>query len=111
MGAEIADIILPSAAFIEENGTFVNVEGRAQACNMVTRPVNDARENWQILRALSEYIENPLHYDSFDEIRFRLGQTIPHILKHDWTESFSEFAQPKSSNYFILFKNINNNYS
>lgn len=70
----------------------MNVEGRVQVSNMVTRPVNDARENWQIVRALSEYMESPLHYDSFQEIRLRLGQTVPHVLKHDWVESFGRIS-------------------
>lgn len=80
----------------------MNVEGRVQVSNMVTRPVNDARENWQIVRALSEYMETPLNYDSFSEIRLRLGQTVPHILKHDWTESFGTFGVTDwSMGYFL----------
>ena len=53
-GAEMADVILPGAAYTEKSGTYLNTEGRAQKAQYVVAPPGKSREDWQILRALSE---------------------------------------------------------
>ena len=53
-GAEIADVVLPGAAYTEKSGTFVNTEGRAQHTQMTVVPPGKAKNDWEILRALSE---------------------------------------------------------
>ena len=53
-GAELADVVLPGAAYTEKDGTYVNTEGRAQKAQYVVAPPGKSREDWQILRALSE---------------------------------------------------------
>ncbi len=53
-GAELADVVLPGAAYTEKSGTYVNTEGRPQLAHYVVAPPGKAREDWQILRALSE---------------------------------------------------------
>lgn len=53
-GAELADVILPSATYTEKQGTYVNVEGRTQETLYAVTPPGYAREDWKILRALSE---------------------------------------------------------
>lgn len=50
----MADIILPGAAYTEKNGTYVNTEGRAQQTRVAVTPPGMAREDWKILRAISE---------------------------------------------------------
>lgn len=55
-GAELADVVLPGAAYTEKDGTYVNTEGRAQKAQFVVAPPGKGREDWQILRALSEVI-------------------------------------------------------
>lgn len=55
-GAYYADVILPGAAYTEKNATFVNTEGRAQLTRLVVQPPGNAREDWKILRALSEEV-------------------------------------------------------
>jgi len=53
-GAAIADVVLPGAAYTEKNGTYVNTEGRAQQTRAAITPPGFAREDWKIIRALSE---------------------------------------------------------
>lgn len=59
-GAEIADVVLPGAAYTEKYGTYVNTEGRAQEATFVVAPPGKAKEDWQIIRAISEVIPNKL---------------------------------------------------
>ena len=53
-GAQLADIVLPGAAYTEKNATYLNTEGRAQQTRMAVAPPGQAREDWKIIRALSE---------------------------------------------------------
>ena len=55
-GAHRADVILPGAAYTEKSGTYVNTEGRVQMANRAAFPPGDAREDWAILRALSDVL-------------------------------------------------------
>lgn len=50
----MADVVLPGAAYTEKNGTYVNIEGRAQKTQAALVPPGMAREDWKIIRALSE---------------------------------------------------------
>ncbi|MBX9943134.1 MAG: NADH-quinone oxidoreductase subunit NuoG [Reyranella sp.] len=71
-GAHRADVILPGAAYTEKPGTYVNTEGRVQLGQRAGFPPGDAREDWAILRALSEQLGNALPYDTLDQVRARL---------------------------------------
>jgi NADH dehydrogenase (ubiquinone) Fe-S protein 1 len=53
-GAQMADVILPGAAYTEKDGTYVNTEGRAQLTRQAVTPPGMARNDWKIIRALSE---------------------------------------------------------
>ena len=64
-GAHAADIVLPGAAFTEKDGTYVNVEGRVQRTEKAIFAPGDAREDWAILRALSDVIDRRLPFDSW----------------------------------------------
>uniref|UniRef100_A0A915DKI6 NADH-ubiquinone oxidoreductase 75 kDa subunit, mitochondrial n=1 Tax=Ditylenchus dipsaci TaxID=166011 RepID=A0A915DKI6_9BILA len=81
-GAEIADVILPGAAYTEKEATWVNTEGRAQKGYPAVSPPGEARIDWKIIRALSEVSAKTLHYDSISEIRSRLLAIAPHLLRH-----------------------------
>ena len=76
-GANRADVILPGAAYTEKSGLYVNTEGRVQMANRVVFPKGEAREDWAILRALSEHLGSKLPYDSLDELRSRLFADHP----------------------------------
>ena len=67
-GAHRADVILPGAAYTEKSGTYVNTEGRVQMAARAAFPPGDAREDWAILRALSEVLGHRLPFDSLAEL-------------------------------------------
>ena len=76
-GAHRADVILPGAAYTEKNATYVNTEGRVQHASLATFPPGDAREDWTIIRALSEVIGHKLPYDNLAAIRARMVEINP----------------------------------
>ena len=78
-GAQRADIILPGAAYTEKSGIYVNTEGRVQMAGRAAFPPGDAREDWAILRALSEAAGSKLPYDSLTQLRGALFKAFPHL--------------------------------
>ncbi|OHC47214.1 MAG: NADH-quinone oxidoreductase subunit G [Rhodobacteraceae bacterium GWF1_65_7] len=78
-GAHRADIILPGAAYTEENGLFVNTEGRPQLALRAGFAPGEAKENWAILRALSAEIGSTLAWDSLAQLRQSLLSAHPHL--------------------------------
>jgi NADH-quinone oxidoreductase subunit G len=76
-GANRADVVLPAAAYAEKNATYVNTEGRPQRTKLAAFPPGEAREDWTIVRALSEALGRTLPYDSIVEIRARLAAANP----------------------------------
>lgn len=89
-GASFADVILPGAAYTEKAATYVNTEGRAQTTRAATNAPGAAREDWKIIRALSEYLGAALPYDDLYAVRERLGEIAPHFVRHDVIEPVSE---------------------
>ena len=82
-GAHRADVILPGAAYTEEQGLFVNTEGRPQLALRASHPPGEAKENWAILRALSGEIGAVLPYDSMAQLRQALVKDVPHLARID----------------------------
>lgn len=82
-GAHRADVILPGAAYTEENGLFVNTEGRPQLAMRAGFAPGDAKENWAILRALSAEVDATLQYDSLAQLRQALVKQVPHLAQVD----------------------------
>ncbi|WP_321324337.1 NADH-quinone oxidoreductase subunit NuoG [uncultured Parasphingorhabdus sp.] len=78
-GAHAADVILPGAAYTEKNGTYVNLEGRVQRSNKAIFAPGDAREDWTILRALSDVMGKTLPFDSFEELRANMAKDHPEL--------------------------------
>jgi len=76
-GAHKADVILPGAAYTEKNGLYVNTEGRVQQGVRAVFPKGEAKEDWAILRALSERLGEKLPYDSLEALRARLFADHP----------------------------------
>ena len=72
-----ADVILPGAAYTEKNATYVNVEGRAQQAKQAIFPPGEAREDWKIIRALSEALGKTLPYDDIAQLRARMAKSNP----------------------------------
>ncbi|HRJ67076.1 MAG TPA: molybdopterin-dependent oxidoreductase, partial [Alphaproteobacteria bacterium] len=80
-----ADVILPGAAYTEKNATYVNTEGRVQTARQAVFPPGEAREDWKIIRALSELLAKTLPYDDIVQVRARLAAVNP---------AFAEVNQP-----------------
>jgi NADH-quinone oxidoreductase subunit G len=78
-GAHRADVILPAAAYTEENGLFVNTEGRPQLAMRAGFAPGEAKENWAILRALSAELDATLPYDSLAQLRQAMVAAHPHL--------------------------------
>ena len=78
-GAHAADIILPAASFAEKDGTYVSMEGRVQRSLRAVFPPGDAREDWAILRALSDVLGRTLPYDDMQALRTRIAHEWPHL--------------------------------
>ncbi len=82
-GAHNADIIFPAAAYTEENGIFVNTEGRAQLSSRANFAPGEAKENWAIFRALSEELGNSLPFDNLSQLRSHLVRLYPNLEQID----------------------------
>jgi NADH-quinone oxidoreductase subunit G len=82
-GAHRADVILPGAAYTEKSGIFVNTEGRVQMANRAGFPPGEAREDWAIIRALSEVLGRKLPYDSLAALRQAIFKAVPHLMRLD----------------------------
>ena len=79
VGAHIADVILPGAAYTEKSATYVNTEGRPQLAKQATFPPGDAKEDWKIIRAFSDYVKNKLPFDDLESLRSKLYDEFPHL--------------------------------
>ena len=108
LGAPLADVCLPATAYTEKGATWVNTEGRSQMGRTAVSPPGAAREDWKIIRyvlrshlkvllhsqfilfsALSEVIGTPLPYDDVLELRDRLWEISPALVRYDVTEPTS----------------------
>ncbi|XP_031094649.1 NADH dehydrogenase [ubiquinone] iron-sulfur protein 1, mitochondrial [Ipomoea triloba] len=92
-----ANVILPASAFSEKEGTYVNTEGCAQTTVPAVPTVGDARDDWKIVRALSEVAGVPLPYDSLGAIRSRMRTVAPNLLEIDERQpaTFSTLLKPE----------------
>ncbi|WCK14129.1 NADH-quinone oxidoreductase subunit NuoG [Agrobacterium tumefaciens] len=82
-GAMNADVILPGAAYTEKSGIWVNTEGRVQVGNRAGFAPGEAREDWAILRALSDVLGKKLPFDSLSTLRGQLYVAHPHLAETD----------------------------
>src|SRR5438105_10138221 len=86
-GAHRADVILPGAAYTEKSGIYVNTEGRVQMANRAAFPPGEAREDWAIVRALSDVLGRTLAYDSLPALRQAIFKAVPHLMRIDQIET------------------------
>jgi NADH-quinone oxidoreductase subunit G len=78
-GVKVADVILPAAAYSEKHGIYVNLEGRVQFSERAVFPPGEAREDWTILRALSDVLGKTLPFDDLGQLRAAIGAAHPHL--------------------------------
>ena len=99
VGAHCADVILPGAAYTEKNATYVNTEGRVQRAWRAVFPPGDAREDWTIIRALSDALDRTLRYDDLAGVRRRMAlqnavfEIVGDLRPSDW-DKFGELGVP-----------------
>jgi NADH-quinone oxidoreductase subunit G len=86
-GAHRADVILPGAAYTEKSAIYVNTEGRVQIGGRAAFPPGEAREDWAIIRALSDVLGKKLPYDSQHALRQAIFQVAPHLMRVDQIEA------------------------
>lgn len=86
-GAHCADVILPGAAYTEKAGTYVNTEGRVQLGRLSVFPPGDAREDWTIIRALSDTLGKTLPYDNLQALRGRMVEINANFMNIDEVRS------------------------
>ncbi len=81
--APIASVILPGAAYTEKNATWVNLEGRPQRGRLAVFPPGEAKEDWRILRALSEAMGALVPLDTLARVRERMAELAPQLAEPD----------------------------
>jgi NADH-quinone oxidoreductase subunit G len=86
-GAHRADVILPGAAYTEKSGLYVNTEGRVQMAARAAFPPGEAREDWAVIRALSDVVGKKLPYDSLAALRQAIFKAVPHLIRLDQIEA------------------------
>ena len=86
-GAHRADVILPGAAYTEKSVTYVNTEGRPQMTARASFPPGEAREDWAILRALSDQLGATLPWNNLDELRAAMYKIAPQLMRLDQREA------------------------
>src|SRR6201996_588870 len=86
-GAHRADVILPGAAYTEKSAFYVNTEGRVQIGGRAAFPPGEAREDWAIIRALSDVLGKKLPYDSLAALRQAVFKATPHLMRIDQIEA------------------------
>ena len=104
-GAHRADIILPGAAYTEEQGLFVNTEGRPQLALRASFAPGEAKENWAILRALSAELDATLPFDSLAQLRQALVKDVPHLAQIDTVPENDWQAEPAGDMGNATFRN------
>ena len=112
-GAQIADVILPGAAYTEKNATYVNTEGRVQRTNIAVYPPGMAKEDWLIISELSKYLKVDMQYNSLDCVRNKLStlgeqfheENIGNLISNKWT-SINKDINLEENSVFIT-KNFN----
>ena len=86
-GAHRADVILPGAAYTEKSVTYVNTEGRPQMTARASFPPGEAREDWAILRALSDQLGATLPWNNLNELRAAMYKIAPQLMRLDQREA------------------------
>ena len=78
-GAEIADIILPSATYTEQNGLYENLEGRLQECKKASYPIGESLEDWKIFNKIIKKLSVQEKTSNFDQLRQEVLNIIPNF--------------------------------
>jgi NADH-quinone oxidoreductase subunit G len=100
-GAEIADIILPGAAYTEQNGYFTNLEGKLQKAYKASYPPEDAKEDWLIINELAELINHKKLFNDKDELDSSLLNQISLYLDKNNSKKFQDILDLEFKKGFL----------
>jgi NADH-quinone oxidoreductase subunit G len=113
--ASVADVILPAAAYTEQNGLFENLEGRVQICRKASYPTNEALEDWKIFNLINKSLNNLDLFLDFSSIRKLALQEIPNFSEIDMLPKKTDLVKTNTSielsSEKINIKNIDYYYS
>lgn len=101
-GAHRADIIFPGAAYTEKNATYVNTEGRVQHTVEAVTPPGEAKEDWKIIRALSEVVGKKLPFDTLAQLRAKM----PMLPKANWQVQTASAGKISAEPFIYPIKNF-----
>ncbi len=100
-GAEIADIILPSAAYTEQNGLYENLEGRIQECKKASYPIGEALEDWKIFNLIIKSLGKKENLSNFDLLRKEVLNSIPNFTGINKLPSYDDIKSKDLTTNFI----------
>jgi len=100
-GAEIADIVLPSATYTEQNGLYENLEGRVQECKKASYPIGESLEDWKIFNRIIKKISTEDDQSNFDQLRKEVLQLIPNFTKINELPKKSEIRDSNIQTNFV----------
>ena len=100
-GAEIADVILPSATYTEQNGLYENLEGRVQECKKASYPIGEAKEDWKIFNSILERLGSKDDILKFDILRNESLSLIKNFSKINELPEFKFNKSKKDTSEFI----------
>ena len=100
-GAEIADVILPSAAYTEENGLYQNLEGRVQECRKASYPAGEALESWKVLDKLALAYKNEKLFNSFNTLREEVFKKLVNFNSINQLPKYKEPSKKVKNNFKI----------
>ncbi len=103
-GAEVADIIFPSAAYTEQNGLYENLEGRIQECKKASYPIGEALEDWKILNRITKKLGFQGKPSNFDELRKEVFETVTNFSELNELPKKSEIKNSNIETIFISEK-------
>eukprot|EP00056_Hartaetosiga_gracilis_P000373 m.38044 g.38044 ORF g.38044 m.38044 type:complete len:718 (+) comp10179_c0_seq1:74-2227(+) len=124
LGATVADVVLPGAAYTEKDATFVNTEGRAQTTRAAVSPPSNARVDWEIVVAASHVAnfvtpsKSALPYATVEEVRGRMSEVRPSLTQYDVLHSQpleaasdnQKFNVPKDAKLTMSMTNLKDFY-
>ena len=94
-GAMKSDIILPTPLYTEKNGIFVNIEGRPQEAKKCHNPIGSAKEEWSIIKKLSDEFSFVFEPNTFEQLRSEL------LKKHTKLSIFHEILSNDNASPII----------
>ena len=100
-GAEIADLVLPSATFTEQNGLYENLEGRVQECRKASYPIGEALEDWKIFNLILKKLKKNENLTNFDSLRKEVLTLIPNFTKLNELPSYKDYQVNNESTIFV----------